>query len=345
MLRCGLLFTLGCCVISCVAADTTARNESFKPGIVWPDNNGIHINAHGGGVMFFEGCYYWFGEHKLAGRSEAQMAGGGVHCYSSSNLYNWKDEGRVLAVDETNPQSDIAAGCILERPKVIYNEATKTFVMFFKSYPKGKGYEFGYVGVATAIRPNVPFTYRHRFLGCGSTNGSGDFAIVQDRSGAVYHLAVRKPDKVLCAGRLSDDYLLPAGEYRPVAGIEHHTEAPAIVTRPEGFYLFGSGSTSWKPNVARAFFSTNLTGPYWPLDNPCEGVNPHNSLGPEKTFGGQISFVIPVAGKTNAYVAMFDLWKPEAPIEGLYAWLPLKFESGKPVIEWHTKWNLKSLEK
>jgi hypothetical protein len=319
--------------------------QKFSPGLIWPDNNGVHINAHGGGVIFFEDRYYWFGEHKLPDRSEAQMAGGGVHCYSSADLYNWQDEGVVLPVDRDNPKSDIAAGCILERPKVIYNQATKTFVMFFKSYPKGKGYEFGYVGVATATRPNGPFTYQHRFLGCDSPNGSGDFAIVRDRDGAVYHLAVRKPDKVFCAGRLRDDYLFPAGEYRPVEGIENHTEAPAIVVMPEGYYLLGSGTSGWKPNAARSFFSTNLTGPYQALGNPTTGVNPHNGLGPEKTFGGQISFVLPVAGKTNAYIAMFDIWKPEAAIDGLYAWLPLQFDAGKPIIPWHTEWNLKSFGK
>ena len=319
-------------------AQPTAR--AFTPGVVWPDDRGVHINAHGGGVIFFEGRYYWFGEHKLPGRSEAQLADGGVHCYSSADLYNWKDEGLVLAVDETNPQSDIAAGCLLERPKVIYNEQTKTFVMFFKLYLKSVGYETAYVGVATATRPNGPYTYRHKFLGGGSPKGSGDFALVRDRSGAVYHFAVRKPDKVFCAGRLRDDYLFPAGEYHPVEGIEAHTEAPAIVPTPEGYYFFGSGSSSWKPNAARAFFATNLTGPYQPLGNPTTGVNPHNNLGPDKTFGGQISFVIPVAGKTNAYIAMFDAWKPEAPINGLYVWLPLQFDSGKPTIQWHTEWKL-----
>jgi hypothetical protein len=80
------------------------------------------------------------------------------------------------------------------------------------------------------------------------------------------------------------------------------------------------------------------------LGNSTTGVNPHNQLGPEKTFGGPISFVIPVVGKTNAYIAMFDLWKPEAPIKGLYAWLPLTFLDGKPVIEWHTEWDLSAFE-
>ena len=117
------------------------------------------------------------------------------------------------------------------------------------------------------------------------------------------------------------------------------------MVRPEGYYLLGSGSSSWKPNAARSFFATNLTGPYVPLGNPTKGVNSHNYLGPEKTFGGQISFVIPVAGKTNTLIAMFDLWKPEAPINGLYAWLPLTFGDGKPVIEWCTEWSLESLSK
>jgi hypothetical protein len=337
-------FALAGCATSIAAPEPAAKRETFQPGLPWPDSGGTHINAHGGGVIFHEGRYYWFGEHNLPGRSEAQLADGGVHCYSSSDLYNWKNEGLVLAVDETNPKSDIAAGCLLERPKVIYNEQTKTFVMFFKSYPKGLGYQIAYVGVATATRPNGPYTYRHRFLGCDSPTGSGDFAIVRDRDGAVYHVAVRKPDKVLCAGRLRDDYLFPAGRYHPVEGIEEHTEAPAIVSMPEGHYLFGSGSTSWKPNAARAFFSKNLTGPYRALGNPTRGVNPHNGLGPEKTFGGQISFVLPVAGRTNAYIAMFDIWKPEAPINGLYVWLPLRFDAGKPVIRWQTEWNLRTFD-
>jgi hypothetical protein len=320
-------------------------HTAFHPGQPWPDANGVHINAHGGGVIFFGDRYYWFGEHKIPGRSEEQRAGGGVHGYSSADLINWKDEGLVLAVNQENPESDIAAGCILERPKVVYNEKTKTFVMFFKLYDKAVGYKIAHLGVATATRPTGPYTYRHKFLGGGSLEGSGDFSVTHDRDGSLYHLAVRKPDKVFCAARLRDDYLFPAGDYQPVAGIKKHTEAPAIVTRPEGFYLLGSGSTGWEPNTARSFFATNLTGPYRSLGNPTKGVNPHNGMGPELTFGGQISFVIPVAGKKNAYIAMFDLWKPAMPIEGLYVWLPLTFDSGKPIIQWHTEWDLSLFEK
>jgi hypothetical protein len=34
------------------------RMTSFRPGELWPDNNGVHINAHGGGILFHDGLYY-----------------------------------------------------------------------------------------------------------------------------------------------------------------------------------------------------------------------------------------------------------------------------------------------
>jgi hypothetical protein len=41
--------------------------------------------------------FYWFGEHKIAGEA-GNVAHVGVHCYTSTDLYNWKDAGIALAV-------------------------------------------------------------------------------------------------------------------------------------------------------------------------------------------------------------------------------------------------------
>ena len=30
---------------------TSQAGNVFKPGEIWPDNNGVHINAHGGGML------------------------------------------------------------------------------------------------------------------------------------------------------------------------------------------------------------------------------------------------------------------------------------------------------
>jgi hypothetical protein len=134
----------------------------FVPGEIWNDNNSKHINAHGGGILFHDGIYYWYGEHKIAGKigNSAQV---GVSCYSSKDLYNWKDEGIALKVNDTESASDIAKGCILERPKVIYNAKTKKYVMWFHLELKDKGYDAARSGVAVADNPAGPFTFLKSF--------------------------------------------------------------------------------------------------------------------------------------------------------------------------------------
>src|SRR5690349_14491273 len=71
--------------------------DRFQPGELWPDAAGVHINAHGGGVLFddIDGVYFWFGEHKTGGES-GNLAHVGVRVYSSTDLYNWTDRGVAL---------------------------------------------------------------------------------------------------------------------------------------------------------------------------------------------------------------------------------------------------------
>ena len=70
------------------AQKTNLKQTSFQPAQLWKDTNGVPINAHGGGVLYHKKKYYWYGEHKIEGKSEAQFADGGIHCYSSKDLIN-----------------------------------------------------------------------------------------------------------------------------------------------------------------------------------------------------------------------------------------------------------------
>ena len=94
------------------------RHTQFLPGQTWTDTHGQPIHAHGGGVLYHEGTYWWFGEHKVAG-PDGNRAMVGVHVYASEDLLNWRDAGIALSVDE-RPDSEIEKGCIIERPKVLY---------------------------------------------------------------------------------------------------------------------------------------------------------------------------------------------------------------------------------
>jgi hypothetical protein len=332
----GLTILVFCSLLSIEAQKKTA----IEPAKVWLDSNNNRINAHGGGTIFFDGVYYWYGEHKLKGKSEAQFADGGIHCYSSSDLINWKDEGVVLSVDYENAESDLAYGCILERPKVVYNQKNNQFVAYFKLYLKGVGYETSNVGVAVADKPTGPFVYKHKFLGGGSKNGSGDFSMFKDDDGSLYHLTVRKPDKAFVIGKMNADYYLPEGQYQICEGVEPHTEAPALIKRNGKYHMLSSGSSGWNPNIVRYYTTDKLYGKWCYHGNPCSGYNKIDELGIDKSYGGQSSFIIEVQGKEDSYISMFDIWRPEQPIKGRYIWLPIIFVDDLISIKWLDAWGL-----
>ena len=331
-----LLVVAACSPLAMAATPETA----FQPGQLWLDSASRPINAHGGCVLQHQGIYYWYGTHKIEGLSEAKDADGGVHAYASRDLVNWHDHGMVLPLDG-GKHDDLRHGCIFDRPKVVFNEKTGEFVLFFKFYPQGLGTRVGFVGVATSTSPSGPFTYRHKFLAADSPEGSGDFAMLKDGDGGLYHLTVRKPDRAFVIGKMRDDYLLPAGRYKVAEGITRATEAPAVFKHDGRYWMLGSGSTGWDPNAARSFSADSIFGPWKEQGNPCEGVNPHNGLGPELTFGGQSAFILSVEGSVP--IAIFDVNKPDHPYESLHIWLPLSFQNGQMRIPWRDEWSPESL--
>jgi hypothetical protein len=87
-------------LISFLCSFAFGQNNSFEPGKVWKDIDGVHINAHGGGVIFVDETYYWYGEFKTEGKG-GNTALKGVSCYSSKDLYNWHNEGIALKVERS----------------------------------------------------------------------------------------------------------------------------------------------------------------------------------------------------------------------------------------------------
>lgn len=131
------------------------ERTDVRSGELWFDDSGRHINAHGGGVMKYGDTYYWFGEHKADTTSQAMV---GVMCYASEDLVNWRNLGVALSVSDERG-SDIERGCVLERPKVIYNPVTGKFCMWFHLELKGRGYNAARYGVAVSNRPEGPYKF------------------------------------------------------------------------------------------------------------------------------------------------------------------------------------------
>ena len=324
---------LGVIGLLCLCVACQRKDLSFKPGEVWPDDKGVHINAHGGGILRVGDTYYWFGEHKTEG-SAGNLAQVGVHCYSSKDLYNWKDEGIALSVVPDDTTSHIAKGCVLERPKVIYNKKTGKFVMW--AHVESADYSKACAGVAVSDFPNGPFTY----LGSFRPNNamSRDQTVFVDDDGRAYQFYSSENNETMYISLLTDDYLKPSGRFTRNF-IKESREAPAVFKHKGKYYMLSSGCTGWDPNVAEIAVADSIMGTWKTIGNPCTGPDA------DKTFYAQSTYVQPVIGKKNAYIAMFDRWKKKDLEDSRYVWLPVLIKDGAITIPWHEKWDLTVFDK
>ena len=324
---------LGVIGLLCLCVACLRKDLSFKPGEVWPDDKGVHINAHGGGILRVGDTYYWFGEHKTEG-SAGNLAQVGVHCYSSKDLYNRKDEGIALSVVPDDTTSHIVKGCVLERPKVIYNKKTGKFVMW--AHVESADYSKACAGVAVSDFPNGPFTY----LGSFRPNNamSRDQTVFVDDDGRAYQFYSSENNETMYISLLTDDYLKPSGRFTRNF-IKESREAPAVFKHKGKYYMLSSGCTGWDPNVAEIAVADSIMGTWKTIGNPCTGPDA------DKTFYAQSTYVQPVIGKKNAYIAMNDRWKKKDLEDSRYVWLPVLIKDGAITIPWHEKWDLTVFDK
>lgn len=355
-------------------------NKSFCPGGRWLDNKGVHINAHGGGVLFHDGVYYWFGEHKIEGEA-GNAAHVGVHVYSSRDLYNWKDEGIALAVSD-DPASLITRGCILERPKVIFNPRTEKFVMWFHLEPKDAGYSGSLTGMALADKVTGPYQFLRGFrpnAGVWPENVPAETKRPLTAEELAYVSKLDLPGgpvpyypknllfrRDFAGGQMARDMTLfvddDGSAYHIYAsegnGTLHISQIMDNFLSPAGKFIrvlpgrFNEAPAMLKWRGRYFLFTSDCTG--W-SPNPArllvadsifgnweELGNPCLGTGAQitNTFNSQPAFILPVQGKAGAFIFMGDRWNPENAIDGRHVWLPIEFRHGVPMIAWHNEWDV-----
>ncbi len=372
------LTVLFLCLCSGVIFANSNKVKEIKPGEIWNDTSGTVINAHGGGILFHDGKYWWFGEHKVAG-SIGNTAQVGVHCYSSTDLYNWKDEGIALKVSEDS-NSDIVRGSIIERPKVLYNAKTKKFVMWFHLEKKSTGYSNALSGVAVADKIAGPYTFirslnpnaGHWPLNVPESDkrllDESEKADIKARKlgtgyqpnypkNILYRQYFKDGQQARDMTLFQDDngkaYHIYSSELN---GVLHIAELSEDYQGHSGRYVRAFPGRFYE---APAIFKRN--GKYYLFGSDCTGWAPNaarmavadNIFGPwkelgnpchgsdeqkNKTFYSQSTFVLPVPEK-NTWIFMADRWCPKNAIDGRYIWLPIQFDdNGIPYLQWFDHW-------
>ena len=372
----GLAFFL-CAMVAAVEAQAL---DEIRPGQEWPDRKGEHINAHGGGLLFHEGKYYWYGENRPARGFTTEV---GVEVYSSSDLMNWEDEGVALAVSD-EAGHDIERGCIMERPKVVRNPKTGKFVMLFHLELKGQGYAAARVGFAESDSPVGPFRFI-RSLRPNAGKWPVDFSRRDIRKAKKlkesdykewwtpeWREAIREGlllARDVPGGQMSRDmtvYVDDDGKaYHIYSAEENLTLNIAELTDD---YLDYTGRyvrvAPGGQNEAPAIFKRD--GVYWMVTSGCTGWAPNEARmfkatslwGPweqlpspfvgkdaKKSFHTQGTYIFKVEGTEDGFVFMADRWNSRSLKNSRHIWLPIDFEAdGTPVIRWVDGWSPDDLQ-
>jgi hypothetical protein len=328
--------------------------------------------------LFHDGIYFWYGEHKVGGDA-GNSAQVGVHVYSSNDLYNWKDEGIALRVIDNDSAQDISKGCVLERPKVIYNRKTRKFVMWFHLELRGRGYDAARTGVAVADNAAGPFAFVRSFrpdAGMWPVNVLPVHKLpvsekVKKKYCGGYGCLPAHPDTLnllgrdFAGGQMARDMNLFVDDDGTAYHVYTSEENSTIhISQLTDDYLGHSGK------YARFFVNRYMEAPtifkssdgkYFFIGSDCTGWapnaarsawapsiwgpwtelgNPCRGSDSVTTFHSQGTCVLRVKDRKDAFIFMGDRWSPENAIDGRYVWLPVRIEGGRPILGWLDSWGL-----
>jgi len=324
--------SIRCATVLCLVAAGACRAASavppaeIKPGELWPDDRGRHIQAHGGGILKFGAAYYWFGEDRAQDNDRSLRY---VSCYSSEDLAHWKFRNQVIKL--ADPEN-FGRSWVLERPKVFYNAATKKFVMYMhidgpEPGGRGGGYNLARVGVAVCDTVDGDYKYLNSFRPLG--HESRDIGQFVDDDGAAYLIFEDRPFGFRIA-KLSGDYLTVE---KQMCLIPMHMEGGALVHYQGLYYAIGSALTGWDANPNKYATAKSLEGPW----SEFKDIAPPAA----KTYGAQSTMMLKVVGtKTTTVIFMGDIWKPSAQWDSRYLWMPLEIGGGNLRLPEPKPWTL-----
>ncbi|MGZ3922270.1 MAG: family 43 glycosylhydrolase [Flavisolibacter sp.] len=335
VLYCALPVLLVCCKpLQKQGNSNNVKQTVIRPGEIWPDTEGNHIQAHGGGITRVANGYYWYGEERRQGLDTNFRY---VSCYFSKDLINWKFQGDVLKLSKPDTLLE-GSRWVLERPKVYYNKKTKKYVMYMHIDGRQKSialqptvtgsYTYARVGVAISDKATGPFNFIRTFRPLGKE--SRDIGQFIDDDGKTYLIFESRPSKGFYIAELSQDYLDVEKE---TAFIQSPLEGGAIVNYKGLYYAIGSALTGWRPNPNKYATATSLSGPW----SEFKDIAPSET----NTYGSQSTLLLKIVGsKRTTVIFMADKWKPSMQWDSRYLWMPLEIGDGKLWVPQPKPWTI-----
>ena len=356
--------------------------DTILPGAAWLDTDGNSIQAHGGQIQLMSvpdgnggktEKYVWVGEDKSSGHF-----GNDVAVYTSDDLYHWEFQGDVLRAVESRKQLEedsyfqelyqdysqeeldevyncINKNTVIERPKMLYNEETDKYVIWFHSDDSTEKnfykYDVGMAGVAISDSLAGPFRFlgRYRLSQCpkgqidcfpSSKGEARDMNLFKDDDGIAYIAYTSENNKTMYISKLNEEYTYLSADPEEAVYKEDFIrlfpgsmrEAPVLFKGENGRYYFMSSSTTgWMSNQARVWSADEIFGEWKNDGNPCLGDG-------DITFDTQSTCVFQT--KSGQWIYFGDRWNSTDLADSRYIWLPLAFNGNKVEIQWESEFIL-----
>ena len=288
----------------------TIHNDFFQY-----DLDGNPIRTRSGCLNKFGNTYYWYG---------CDQAMTNQTCYSSTDLLHWTNHGNMLAASRGTNRMD-----------VLYNEATKKYVMILKWETPGAAW----CNRAAAISdsPTGPFTKLFDSTVYGAN--TGDMSVFQDDDGKAYYLW-----EIWDNGKTSQGFALMTPDYlnlqkRMQQWPNADREANMMMKRRGMYYYMTSKMVGIDPSETQYFTAPGIEGPWTTALVPI--IAPGDA--DKKSWDTQCDFVYRFKGSDDT-VQMYagDRWvKPHPARLGDYVWLPITFTpKDSVVINYYQDWEV-----
>ena len=313
-----------------------AQNVTFRPGQIWNDTSGKAINVHAGYIVYEDGYYYWIGDSRTGNECN------GVGCYRSKDLYNWTNRGLIIPLSGKISEDnwDLAKGRNLYRPKILYNELTKKWII----WAVWENMEVTITKSCRLVSDHMEGDYDLYEISCVNGILSRDYTLFKDDTdGRVYFIGAVNTNADILGVQLNDDYLDGTSNASIILdGVKY--EAPAIFKMYDMYFGLFSGCTYWKPNRSRWAYSYNMLEgwSYERVFTDVTGSGIEFCVDDVKgtTYDSQSAFVFKVGGDDQKLVYVGDRWDENNLESSKQVWLPISMRSGYPTIHWYDEWDL-----
>lgn len=286
------------------------------------------------------------------------------------------------ALDNVKYDLSVGDSAVYERPKMIFNEQTRRWVIWYhadgpiRGNPTSGSYSKAKAGVAISetADPAGPYKYLGSFRMSTGRNGNNpgmarDMNLFVDDKDAnddgvldAYLIYASNENRDLTISLLDSTYTKLAtprqeeSQGTDIAGGDTYNiiatnskESPAPIKYNGKYYIIYSGTTGWAPNTNKYAVSDgdNILGPYHEVGNPFvsgSSINQSNS----NAFTTQSSSIIPYNEEKGQYIYFGDRWfNPDDNrdiSQSRYIMTPMQFVNGELKVLPAADWKTNDLE-